>query len=185
MAWCRFVCRIVIRDYLAGPSRGTYSAADINVFPWWVLVIQICQDASLRGSPCTSRIRFHKFAGVESIDEWPNFKVDVSRAFSSSWDRVPFVLSIFFFFFRNGLIVLKLVKLFRLVLPFRSLLSARAWSCRLSSLHDADRAIPISHSQQVRDLVVRAAYMTLTEPLSYPILRVHDLVISTLTYPHL
>jgi hypothetical protein len=75
--------RLQDRGYLAGPGRGTYSATDINVFPWWVSVIRICQDAPLRGSPCTSRIRFHKFAGVESIDEWPNFKVGVSRAFSS------------------------------------------------------------------------------------------------------
>lgn len=69
----------------------------------------------------TSRIRSHKFAGVESIDEWPNFKVGVSRAFSCT-----FCAKHLFFFFRSGLIVLKLVKLFRLVLPFRSSITIRA-----------------------------------------------------------
>ncbi|KAG0704305.1 thioredoxin-like protein [Suillus ampliporus] len=38
--------------------KGTYSAADINVFPW---------------------IRIHQFAGIESIDEWPNLKTWVER----------------------------------------------------------------------------------------------------------
>jgi hypothetical protein len=28
--------RLQDRDYLAGPGRGIYGAADINVFPWWV-----------------------------------------------------------------------------------------------------------------------------------------------------
>ena len=42
------------RDWLAGPGRGTYSIADINVFPW---------------------VRIHAWAKVESLDEWPNLKV--------------------------------------------------------------------------------------------------------------
>lgn len=50
--------RLSDRDYLAGAGRGTYSAADINVFPW---------------------IRIHQFAGIESIDEWPNLKAWVER----------------------------------------------------------------------------------------------------------
>ncbi|OAX44279.1 glutathione S-transferase [Rhizopogon vinicolor AM-OR11-026] len=45
--------RLRDREYLAGPGRGTYSAADINVFPW---------------------VRGHPYAGIESLDEWPNFK---------------------------------------------------------------------------------------------------------------
>jgi len=45
--------RLKDRDYLVGLGRGTYSIADINVFPW---------------------IRIHKFAGIENMDEWPNLK---------------------------------------------------------------------------------------------------------------
>lgn len=46
--------RLQDRDYLAGPGRGIYSLADINVIPW---------------------IRFYKKAGIESLDEWPHLKV--------------------------------------------------------------------------------------------------------------
>lgn len=46
--------RLRDRDWLAGPGRGKYSIADINVFPW---------------------IRIHGFTGIESIDEFPNLKV--------------------------------------------------------------------------------------------------------------
>ena len=48
------------RDWLAGPGRGTYSIADINVFPW---------------------VRIHALAKVDNLDEWPNLKVcgSVSR----------------------------------------------------------------------------------------------------------
>ncbi|KAH7922043.1 glutathione S-transferase [Leucogyrophana mollusca] len=50
--------RLADRDYLAGPGRGTYSIADINVFPW---------------------VRGHTFAGIETLDEWPNFKAWFDR----------------------------------------------------------------------------------------------------------
>ena len=43
------------RDWLAGPGRGQYSLADLNVIPW---------------------IRFHKIAGIETLDEWPALKVN-------------------------------------------------------------------------------------------------------------
>lgn len=46
------------RDWLAGPGRGTYSIADINVFPW---------------------VRIHAHAKVESLDEWPHLKDWVAR----------------------------------------------------------------------------------------------------------
>ncbi|EPT02850.1 glutathione S-transferase C-terminal-like protein [Fomitopsis schrenkii] len=46
------------RDWLAGPGRGTYSIADINVFPW---------------------VKIHAWAKVESLDEWPNLKAWVER----------------------------------------------------------------------------------------------------------
>lgn len=50
--------RLTDRDYLAGPGRGVYSAADINVFPW---------------------IRVHQFAGIESLDEWPSLQIWFGR----------------------------------------------------------------------------------------------------------
>lgn len=50
--------RLTDRDYLAGPGKGTYSIADINVFPW---------------------IRKHEWAGVESLDEWPSLKAWLAR----------------------------------------------------------------------------------------------------------
>jgi len=50
--------RLKDREYLAGPGKGTYSIADINVFPW------------LNG---------HAFAGIESLDEWPGVKAWFER----------------------------------------------------------------------------------------------------------
>lgn len=50
--------RLRNRDWLAGPGTGVYSIADINVFPW---------------------IRGHKFAGIESIDEFPRLKAWFDR----------------------------------------------------------------------------------------------------------
>jgi len=50
--------RLANRDYLAGPGRGTYSIADINVFPW---------------------VRRYEFAGIESVDEFPNLKAWIER----------------------------------------------------------------------------------------------------------
>lgn len=50
--------RLTDRDYLAGPGRGIYSAADINVFPW---------------------INAHQFAGIESLDEWPSLQMWFGR----------------------------------------------------------------------------------------------------------
>ncbi|KAI0370215.1 glutathione S-transferase C-terminal-like protein [Pilatotrama ljubarskyi] len=51
--------RLQDRDYLAGPGRGVYSLADLNVIPW---------------------IRFHKIAGIETLDEWPRLKAWVERS---------------------------------------------------------------------------------------------------------
>lgn len=48
--------RLTDRDYLAGPGRGKYSIADMNVLPW---------------------IKIHGFTGIESLDQWPNVKVRV------------------------------------------------------------------------------------------------------------
>ncbi|KAG1882591.1 glutathione S-transferase [Suillus subluteus] len=55
--------RLTDRDYLAGPGRGVYSAADINVFPWRVPAL----------------INVHQFAGVESLDEWPTLQMWFGR----------------------------------------------------------------------------------------------------------
>ncbi|KAJ4464829.1 glutathione S-transferase C-terminal-like protein [Lentinula aciculospora] len=41
------------RDYLAGPGRGMYSIADMNVLPW---------------------LRIREYSGLENLDEWPNVK---------------------------------------------------------------------------------------------------------------
>ena len=46
--------RLTDRDYLAGPGRGKYSIADINVLPW---------------------VRIHAYSGIETLDEWPHVKV--------------------------------------------------------------------------------------------------------------
>ena len=46
--------RLQDRDWLAGPGRGVYSLADLNVIPW---------------------VRIHGYAGIESLDPWPRVKV--------------------------------------------------------------------------------------------------------------
>jgi len=51
--------RLKDRDWLAGPGRGKYSIADINVVPW---------------------IKIHAFSGIETLDQWPNVKAWVERA---------------------------------------------------------------------------------------------------------
>lgn len=50
--------RLKDRDYLAGPGRGTYTIADINAFGW---------------------VNIHGFAGIESLDPWPQVKAWVER----------------------------------------------------------------------------------------------------------
>ncbi|EIW78289.1 hypothetical protein CONPUDRAFT_91769 [Coniophora puteana RWD-64-598 SS2] len=50
--------RLTDRDYLADPDRGQNSIADANVFPW---------------------ILAHKFIGIESVDEFANFKKWIDR----------------------------------------------------------------------------------------------------------
>lgn len=56
--------RLANRDWLAGPGRGKVSIADLNVIPW---------------------VRIHKYAGVESIDEFPNVKVGCLLRVQSSF----------------------------------------------------------------------------------------------------
>ncbi|KAI0722966.1 glutathione S-transferase C-terminal-like protein [Earliella scabrosa] len=51
--------RLQDRDWLAGPGRGVYSLADLNVIPW---------------------VRIHGFAGIESLDPWPRVKAWVEAA---------------------------------------------------------------------------------------------------------
>jgi glutathione S-transferase len=45
--------RLQERDWLAGPGRGKYSLADLNVAPW---------------------IRIHAYSGIENLDEFPRVK---------------------------------------------------------------------------------------------------------------
>ncbi|KAK2464785.1 hypothetical protein APHAL10511_003203 [Amanita phalloides] len=46
------------RDWLAGPGRGKYTIADMKTYPW---------------------VRIHKWAKIESLDEWPNVKAWADR----------------------------------------------------------------------------------------------------------
>ena len=46
--------RLTDRDWLAGPGRGKFSIADMNVLPW---------------------VNIHAYSGVETLDEWPHLKV--------------------------------------------------------------------------------------------------------------
>jgi len=50
--------RLTGRDYLAGPGKGKYSIVDINVWPW---------------------VKGYSWAGIESIDEFPNLEKWIKR----------------------------------------------------------------------------------------------------------
>ncbi|THH33819.1 hypothetical protein EUX98_g379 [Antrodiella citrinella] len=50
--------RLKERDFLAGPGRGKFSIADINVLPW---------------------VRAYPYTSIENIDEFPNLKAWVAR----------------------------------------------------------------------------------------------------------
>jgi len=50
--------RLTGRDYLAGPAKGKYSIADLKAFCW---------------------VKFHKYAGIDDLDEWPGVKAWVER----------------------------------------------------------------------------------------------------------
>jgi len=50
--------RLKDRDWLVGPDRGTYSIADINVWPW---------------------VKSHALSGPETLDEFPNLHKWVER----------------------------------------------------------------------------------------------------------
>ena len=51
--------RLKDRDWLAGPGRGKYTIADINVLAW---------------------IHPHQAAGIESLDEFPSVKARSTRS---------------------------------------------------------------------------------------------------------
>ena len=68
--------RLQNREWLAGPGTGIFSIADINVFPWSVNVLFI---PTTRTYGVCHRIRAHKFAGIESLDEFPRLKAWFDR----------------------------------------------------------------------------------------------------------
>ncbi|KAI9443470.1 hypothetical protein H4582DRAFT_2054466 [Lactarius indigo] len=64
------------RDYLTGPGRGKPSIADFNVFPWYKFyVVKLIQ---CRPDPGGNRIAGHARTITNTLDEWPNLKVDFS-----------------------------------------------------------------------------------------------------------
>lgn len=91
--------RLQDRDWLAGPGRGRYSIADLNVIPW---------------------IRFHRIAGIESLDQWPHLKV-WNRYLYSQKDTQNFDN---WYLFRHGSRRPRLVRASRLVSKYE----LRGWS---------------------------------------------------------
>lgn len=68
--------RLKNRDWLAGPGTGVFSIADINVFPWSANDFFI---PTARTYGMCYRIRGHKFAGIENLDEFPRLKAWFDR----------------------------------------------------------------------------------------------------------
>jgi len=61
--------RLADRDWLVGEGRGKFSIADIKAVPW---------------------VKIHKFAGIESLDEWPRVKDWVERTVNRPAARAGF-----------------------------------------------------------------------------------------------
>ena len=66
--------RLAGRDWLVGAGKGKYSIADIKAFPWCVLAY-FSKHPSSRVDAKHDRVKAYSFAGIESLDEWPNVKV--------------------------------------------------------------------------------------------------------------
>ena len=65
--------RLNNRDWLVGLGKGKYSIADTKAFPWYyVLKLKLLL---LNLTRLNHRVRIHKYAGVENLDEWPAVKV--------------------------------------------------------------------------------------------------------------
>ncbi|KAG9317536.1 glutathione S-transferase [Chiua virens] len=67
--------RLEGREYLAGPGKGKYSVADLNVLPWYVNHLTL----AVMFSCIVCRILSHPHAGIETLDAFPNTKAWVER----------------------------------------------------------------------------------------------------------